>query len=207
MWQGQIIVVSAPSGAGKTSLVRAVVELLPEIKISTSYTTREPRPGEIDGVHYNFISVDEFHCMITDMAFLEYAKVHQHFYGTSKFHVQRQTVEGHDIILEIDYQGANKVKKFFPQALLVFIVPPSMQALSDRLKSRGQDSDEVISQRLLAAKNELRQHDAYDYLIVNEDFDYAKIALASIIQSGHFRCSVQQVAHKSLLNTLLAEEV
>lgn len=207
MWQGQLIVVSAPSGAGKTSLVRYVVDNLPDVKASISYTTRQPRPGEIDGVHYNFVSKKEFQNMIHDMAFLEHAIVHNHLYGTSKFHVQRQLSEGNDVILEIDYQGAQEVKKNFPEAVLVYILPPSLKALSDRLKNRGQDSEAVISGRLAAAKNELQHYDLYDYLVVNEDFDYAKIALASIIQAGHFRCKVQKEAHRNLLEQLLNEEI
>ena len=207
MWQGQLIVVSAPSGAGKTSLVRYIVENLPDIKASVSYTTRPARPGEIDGVHYNFVDDKEFQNMIHDMAFLEHANVHKHMYGTSKFHVQRQISDGKDVILEIDYQGAAAIKKSFPDAVLVYILPPSLKALAERMKSRGQDSDEVIAGRLQAAKNELRHSDIYDYLIVNEDFDYAKIALASIIQAGHFRSTLQKEAHKKLLDELLGESV
>lgn len=207
MWQGQLIVVTAPSGAGKTSLVRYVVETLPEIKASVSYTTRPARPGEIDGVHYNFVDQKEFQNMIHDMAFLEYATVHKHMYGTSKFYVQRQIADGKDVILEIDYQGAATIKKAYPEAVLVFILPPSLKALADRMKKRGQDSKEVIAGRLEAAKSELKHYNLFDYIIVNEDFDYAKIALASIIQAGHFRSSLQKEAHKQLLEKLLGEEV
>lgn len=203
MLQGQLIVIAAPSGAGKTSLVRAVVQKIPDLVVSVSHTTRQAREGELDGVHYHFITRKQFTNMIQDRLLLEHAEVHGEFYGTSKAYVQRHLLNGKDVILEIDCQGAALIKEQFPDAVLIFIFPPSMQALNERLKKRGLDSDAVISGRLMAAKGEMGHADAFDYWIINDCFDYSTMALCHVIQAGHFRRVVQSKANEALIRDLI----
>lgn len=204
---GQLIIVAAPSGAGKTSLVRAVVKKMPDVVVSISHTTRQPRDGEINGIHYHFVDPFQFRTMIQDQTLLEYAQVHNEFYGTSKHFVQRNLMAGRDVILEIDCQGAFQVKQEHPDALLIFILPPSIQALHDRLKKRGKDSDAVIMGRLEVAKKELSCATDFDYLVINDDFDYATLALCSIIQAGHLRVIFQKKVHHTLLTQLTGKEI
>ena len=204
MLQGQLIVVAAPSGAGKTSLVRAVAQKMPNVVVSVSHTTREAREGELDGVHYHFIAKAKFETMIQDRLLLEHAVVHGEFYGTSKAFVQRHLLSGQDVVLEIDYQGAALIKQQFPDVVMVFVFPPSMQALDDRLRGRGQDTDDVIKARLTAARNEMQHADAFDYWIINDDFDYATMALCHVVQASHFRQVVQKKSNEALIGGLMA---
>ncbi len=180
-----LIIVSAPSGAGKTSLINAVLEQDPQIKLSVSTTTRPPRINEIDGVHYNFVSKAKFEEMIQQQEFIEFAQVHQNYYGTSKTWVEQnlRLNDNKDILLEIDWQGATQVKKIFPQAILIFILPPSLEILKQRLTDRHTDSNEVIEYRIKAAIGEMQHCKAFDFVIINENFDLAKQQLLAIIQT------------------------
>ena len=181
---GTLYIISAPSGAGKTSLVHALLERDKQVMVSVSHTTRAKRDGEQDGVHYNFISVETFNQMVEKGVFLEYAQVFDNFYGTSRDWVEARLNEGHDVILEIDWQGARLTRKAFPAATGIFILPPSRQALEERLQGRGQDSDAIIARRMRDAVSEIEHYDEFDYLIVNDDFDTALNELAAIFTAG-----------------------
>jgi guanylate kinase len=185
--QGNLYIVSAPSGAGKTSLLKVLLERDPTLKLSVSHTTRTPRPGEVDGVHYHFVSVDEFMHLAGEGAFLEQAQVFDNFYGTSQVAVQSLLDEGSDVVLEIDWQGARQVRKLFPEAISIFIVPPSVAALRERLGNRGQDDDEVIERRMRDARSELSHYAEYDYLVVNDDFDVAVAELQCIVRAERLK--------------------
>jgi len=180
-----LFILSAPSGAGKTSLLHALMNDAEGVAVSVSHTTRKQRPGEVDGQHYHFVSVDDFQCMIADDAFIEHAQVFDNFYGTSKEAVQRQLDSGTDVILEIDWQGARQVRRLFPDAVSVFIVPPSVDALRERLSSRGQDSDEIIERRMSDALAELSHYDEYDYIIINDQFEKALQDLRCVLHAQH----------------------
>ncbi|WP_116963265.1 guanylate kinase [Fastidiosibacter lacustris] len=172
--QGKVYIVSAPSGAGKTSLLKAFIKNQTNLGICVSHTTRKPRPLEINGVHYHFVSKDVFEQMIKEGAFIEYAQVFDHYYGTSKNAISVLTEKGLDVILEIDWQGATQARENFKSnCVSIFILPPSLSALYERLKKRGQDSDEIIQRRMQDAKNEVSHANEYDYVIVNDDFDEA----------------------------------
>jgi guanylate kinase len=196
--KGVLYIVSAPSGAGKTSLVKALLKTDPTIRMSVSYTTREPRPGETDGRDYHFVSRQRFEMMEADGEFLEHAAVYGNFYGTSKGSISRDLNAGHDILLEIDWQGAAQVKQHFPQAASIFILPPSFSALRTRLKGRGQDSEEVIERRLAAAAHEVAHADEFDYIIVNDDFDHALQDLFAITRSIRLESDRQLERHAAL---------
>lgn len=189
-----LIIVSAPSGAGKTSLINAILEKDPQIKLSISTTTRSPRINEIDGVHYNFVSKTKFEEMIQQQEFIEFAQVHQNYYGTSKTWVEQnlRLNDNKDILLEIDWQGATQVKKIFPQAILIFILPPSLEVLKQRLTDRHTDSAEVIEYRIKAAIGEMQHCNAFDFVIINENFDLAKQQLLTIIQTQRLTYSYQK---------------
>lgn len=178
--QGSLYIVSAPSGAGKTSLLTAVKHQLPDLAVAISHTTRHPRPGEEDGKHYHFVSIEQFQAILDEGDFIEYAQVFGNFYGTSKQSVNQQLALGKQVVLEIDWQGAQQVKKIFPQAISIFILPPSIQELEVRLRSRGQDSNLVIQGRMEQAKNEISHYKEYQYLIINDDLDEAIQALRGI---------------------------
>ncbi|WP_018077857.1 guanylate kinase [Thiobacillus denitrificans] len=180
---GVLYIVSAPSGAGKTSLVKALLKADPAIRLSVSYTTRVPRPGETDGRDYHFVSRERFEAMLAEGEFLEHAEVYGNFYGTSKGVIARDLDAGHDILLEIDWQGAAQVKTHFPQSASIFILPPSFNALRTRLNGRGQDSAEVIERRLAAAAHDVAHAGTFDYIIVNDDFDHALQDLVAITRS------------------------
>lgn len=199
-----LFVVAAPSGAGKTSLVREVVATLPGVVVSVSHTTREPRPQEAHGVDYFFIKPDEFASMVQQNAFLEHAEVFGYYYGTSRQFVTTQLEKGLDVILEIDWQGARQIKALFPEAVTVFILPPSEEALRERLMHRAQDSSAVIERRMLAAKQELSHYAEFDYLFVNERFADAKAVLSAIILARRHRLTQQNQQLVKLLNELLA---
>lgn len=202
--RGTLFTVSAPSGAGKTSLVRALVDSTDHLRVSVSHTTREKRPGEVHGVNYYFVDHAEFTEMLEQDAFLEHAQVFANLYGTSKQWVEDTLNSGTDVILEIDWQGAAQVRRLLPEAVGVFILPPSRTCLHQRLTGRGQDGAAVIEARMAEAKNEMSHYVEADYLIVNDDFDAALNEFKSIVISQRLRLEKQQQRHQSLLTSLLS---
>lgn len=202
---GTLYIFSAPSGAGKTSLVKALLEATPGIVVSVSHTTRKPRPGEQDGVNYHFVDIPAFETMVAQQAFVEHARVFDNYYGTSKAAVEAQLAAGRDVILEIDWQGARQIRAWRTDAVGVFILPPSRQALEARLQGRQTDSAEVIARRMRDAVNEMRHYAEYDYLVVNDDFATALAELQAIIQAQRLRRDRQQQALAGLLPALLAD--
>ena len=201
---GTLYIVSAPSGAGKTSLVKALIDLEPQIRVSVSHTTRAMRPGEVDGENYHFVSREAFVKMIEHGDFLERAEVFGNLYGTSQSYLQQTLDEGHDLILEIDWQGAEQVRKLMPQARSIFILPPSQQALRERLNNRGQDSEEIIDGRMREAVSEMSHYVDYDYLIINDDFALALEDLKAIFHASRLQQKRQQQRFGKLLAELLA---
>jgi guanylate kinase len=197
-----VFIVVAPSGAGKTSLVSALLELHPDLMLSVSYTTRMPRPGETNGREYHFIDRSEFDRRQAAGDFLESAEVHGNFYGTSRRLIAETLANGQDVLLEIDWQGARQVRRAFAQAIGIFIAPPSMQALEDRLRSRGQDSPQIIERRLKAAAGELAHASDCNYLIVNDDFATALAQLSAIVTASRQQFAVQKATHPDLFLTL-----
>lgn len=187
MSQGILYTISAPSGAGKSSLVKALLENTDNLKLSVSHTTRQAREGEIDGVNYNFVSKDDFKQMLVDNLFLEHALIFTNNYGTLKKWLMEQLKQGIDIILEIDWQGAQKVRHFYPEMVSIFILPPSYAALEERLRKRATDSEEVIIERLSGAAEDISHYIEYDYLVVNDDFSQALTDLQCIIKSQSLR--------------------
>jgi guanylate kinase len=187
--KGNLFVVSAPSGAGKTTLCRKICETMPGVKHSVSYTTRLPRPGEIADIHYTFVDEEEFRSMIASGEFVEWAEVHGNFYGTSKKRIEKIINEGQDVILDIDVQGAKQIKEYFTDSVLVFVLPPSMEELEKRLFDRMSDSKEVIEKRLKRAREEIQEYKNYDYVIVNNTLDKALNELASIIVAENVKIS------------------
>ncbi len=201
---GTLYIVSAPSGTGKTSLVNALVRDTNHLKLSISHTTRKPRSKEIDGYNYHFINVDKFKQMDLAGVFMESANVFGNFYGTSQDAVQKMLDEGHDVVLEIDWQGAEQVKSRFPQAISIFILPPSIQALQDRLENRAQDSAEVIQKRMTKAIAELKHFHKADFLVVNDDFEEALKSMKAIIKSNRMTTAKQKVLNHRLINKLIS---
>ncbi|NRP52561.1 MULTISPECIES: guanylate kinase [unclassified Marinobacterium] len=201
--QGFLYIISAPSGAGKTSLVKALLERDERIRVSVSHTTRAARPGEEDGVAYNFVDLTEFDRLIEAGQFLEYAEVFTNKYGTSKGWVESQLAQGIDVILEIDWQGAEIVRQKMPEARSIFILPPSREELLRRLTGRGTDSDEVIAGRMAQAESEMSHYGDFDYLVINDQFDTALDQLAAIFTANRLEMVVQQQAQQSLLAELL----
>jgi guanylate kinase len=202
--RGCLYTVSAPSGAGKTSLVKALVERTPGIRVSVSHTTRAMRPGEVDGVNYHFVDQDKFMAMVNASAFLEHARVFNNFYGTSQQWVEDTLAQGGDVILEIDWQGAQQVRRLVKGTVSVFIAPPSLETLRTRLTGRGQDSPDVIASRMQAAVAEMSHYPEADYLIVNDDFEVALLDLQSIVRAARLALQRQQQLHADLLRELLA---
>lgn len=198
--QGVLYIVSAPSGAGKTSLVKALLKNDLAIRLSVSYTTRAARPGEVDGRDYHFVDRHRFEQMLAEGEFLEHAEVYGNYYGTSKGSISRDLNAGHDILLEIDWQGADQVKDHFPQSASIFILPPSFSALRTRLKGRGQDSDEIIERRLAAAAHDVAHAEAFDYIMVNDDFDHALLDLVAITRSVRLEAARQLNRHAALFD-------
>ena len=182
MRKGRLFVVTAPSGAGKTSLIDAVMRDDPSLKISVSYTTRAPRPGEKEGVDYHFVDVPTFRSMERRGELLESAEVHGNHYGTAKRVILDAMAKGEDMILEIDWQGAQQVRRLYPDCVGIFILPPSIEELERRMRSRGQDSEAVIRQRVANAKEELAHAEEFKYAIINKDFETARRELVSIIE-------------------------
>ncbi|MCG8383491.1 MAG: guanylate kinase [Gammaproteobacteria bacterium] len=200
---GTLFNISAPSGAGKTSLVKALMANMPELKLSISHTTRPMRSGEEDGQDYFFIDKATFKKMIAEGAFLEHADVFGNYYGTSQAAVEKQLSLGYDVLLEIDWQGAAQIRERMPHVVSIFILPPSLVALEERLTGRGQDSEEVIARRLSEAINEINHYKDYDYLVINDNFEVALKELAAIVLSQQVRMERQQHVYKSLIQTLL----
>ncbi|MEY4591191.1 MAG: hypothetical protein RIR18_86 [Pseudomonadota bacterium] len=199
---GQLFIVAAPSGAGKTTLVKRLLAVDP-VRLSVSHTTRPPREGEVDGVAYHFIGVDTFKAKISDDEFLEWAEVHGNYYGTSKAWIATELAAGHDVLLEIDWQGATQVRSIFPEAIGVFILPPSMPELTRRLTGRGTDSPAVIERRLAAAQDEMRHVGEFDYVIINDDLELALADLVTVVRASRLQFSAQKYRHAKLFSPLL----
>ncbi|UCJ17959.1 guanylate kinase [Pseudomonas sp. MM211] len=201
---GTLYIISAPSGAGKSSLVKALIESEPHVRVSVSHTTRAMRPGESDGVHYHFVDHAQFTAMLEQNEFLEHAQVFGNYYGTSQRSLEKTLAEGIDLILEIDWQGAQQVRRLMPQSKSIFILPPTLEALRHRLTSRGQDSGEVIEQRMREAVSEMSHYVEYDYIVINDDFSHALSDLKAIFRANQLLQPAQQERHLGLLNELLA---
>ncbi|MBE9548672.1 MAG: guanylate kinase [Proteobacteria bacterium] len=200
---GNLFIVAAPSGAGKSSLVNALLERDTQIALSISTTTRPPRPGESEGEHYHFVSPQSFEASREAGEFLEYARVFDHWYATSRRTIAKTLEQGRDIILEIDWQGARQVKQAFPGAVSIFILPPSLQSLRQRLGKRGQDSAETIARRMRDARCEISHWVEFDYLIINDDFELALSDMASIISAARLSLPYQRIRQRKLLEELL----
>lgn len=206
MSQGKLYILSAPSGAGKSSLISALLKADEGAKrmVSVSHTTRQPRPGEENGVHYHFVSVAEFETLIADGAFLEYAKVFGgNYYGTSLPAIEKNLAEGIDVFLDIDWQGAQQIREKVRSVKSIFILPPSLTELERRLIGRGQDSVEVIADRMAKAVSEISHYNEYDYVIVNDDFEQALADLQAILRAEKLTLSHQLVENQSLITELL----
>lgn len=208
MSKGTLYIVSAPSGAGKSSLINALLETNPtyDMKVSVSHTTRGMRPGEENGVHYNFVSVEEFTDLVEQGAFLEHAEVFSNYYGTSRPWIEQQLHNGIDVFLDIDWQGARQIRKLMPAAKSLFILPPSKEELERRLNTRGQDSEAVIARRMEEARSEISHYNEYDYVIINDDFDVALIDFKAIIRAERLKQDKQTAKHRSMLTALLADQ-
>ncbi|MDR2112727.1 MAG: guanylate kinase [Candidatus Accumulibacter sp.] len=200
---GNLFIVSAPSGAGKTTLVRLLLAGDPRIAASISHTTRAPRPGEENGREYHFIDVPAFQEKIGRNEFLEWAKVHGNYYGTSRRWIEEEMASDRDVLLEIDWQGAQQVRKAFPRAAGIFILPPSMAALAARLSGRGTDSAEVVARRIAAARDEMRHADEFDYVIINDSLPRADADLQVIVKAARLRYANQRQRYTSLFASLL----
>ena len=208
MSQGNLYILSAPSGAGKSSLISALLasDSSTQKMVSVSHTTRTPRPGEVEGVHYYFVSKEEFESLIEQDLFLEYAKVFGgNYYGTSLPAIEENLAKGIDVFLDIDWQGAQQIRKKVPSVKSIFILPPSLPELERRLIGRGQDSGEVIAERMSKAISEISHYDEYDYVIVNDDFEKALKDLQSILQSERLTKDYQQKQNAMLIQQLLAK--
>ena len=206
MYTGTLFIISAPSGAGKSSLIRAYLaqENHHPAKVSISHTTRKPRPGEQQGEHYYFVDNQKFESLIKQNAFVEYAHVFDHYYGTSKAEIEQSLLQGINVFLDIDWQGAEQVRQQMPESKSIFILPPSLKELENRLIKRGQDDAQVISKRMHKAQSEISHFNEYDYVIINDDFDESLIALNAIMTSASLEQSKQAIAHHQLLADLLA---
>lgn len=195
---GLLIVITAPSGAGKSSLIAAALKADPALRLSVSYTTRSPRPGEQDGREYHFVDEKAFLAMLERGEFLESAEVHGNRYGTSEKVITRELAARHDLILEIDWQGAQQVRRLFPDCIGIFILPPSIDELERRMQKRGQDSAEVISRRMAVARDEISHSPEFDYAIINKDFDEASQDLVAIIRTARLGTARQLAQHPEI---------
>jgi len=204
---GTLYIISAPSGAGKTSLVHAVVAMLPDVVVSVSHTTRKMRDGEVDGRDYHYVDEPHFQEMIANDEFLEHASVFGNRYGTSKQQIQDQLLSGKDVILEIDWQGARQIRQLMSGSKSIYILPPSIQALRDRLQNREQDSDDVIESRMREAVSEMMHYAEFDYIVINDDFEQAREELASIFVCNRMLLEHQQQRHEDLLAGLLKPNI
>ncbi len=203
--RGRLFVISAPSGAGKTSLVKALLEREPSLRVSTSHTTRKPRPHEVDGREYFFVSIEQFRDLVARGAFLEHAQVFDNYYGTGRETVERLLAAGTDVVLEIDWQGARQVRAALPECVTIFILPPSRDALEERLTQRRTDSAEVIARRLRDAVDDMRHWSEFDYVVVNDRFDEAVANLASIIDGRGEALRKDRDSIRPLLHELVGE--
>lgn len=201
--KGTLYVISAPSGAGKTSLVKALLEQDNQVRVSVSHTTRGMRPGEENGKDYNFVEMAEFDAMVAQHSFLEWAEVFTNKYGTSRIWVEEQLAAGIDVILEIDWQGAQQVRKLMPECCSVFIMPPSREELHNRLSGRGTDAQDVIDYRMNQAVEEMSHYSEYDYLIINDDFQQALAELQAVFNARRLRLAPQRGRHQAMLDALL----
>ena len=204
---GKLYIISAPSGAGKTSLVKQIVNDVNQLLVSVSHTTRNRREGEGNGKDYFFSTVDTFKEMISEGAFLEHAQVFDNFYGTAKKSVEETLNKGIDVILEIDWQGAQQVRKMMPDSLSIFILPPSIEILQQRLEGRGQDSEEIIQRRMRDAVEEMSHYNEFDYLVVNDDFQQASDEIKSIVLSHRLKKSRQLNVLSPLLDRLIVTKI
>ena len=203
---GNLFIISAPSGAGKTSLVHALLNINPHIDLSVSYTTRAPRTGEQDGKDYHFVSREAFLEMAKRGEFMESAEVYGNHYGTSQIWISQEIAKGRDILLEIDWQGAAQVRQLFPDCISVFILPPSREALKQRLKGRGKDNDAVIAKRMAAVSVDVGHIAEFDYVIINDNLKEALHELDALVLSAKLTCSKQLTRHQSLINQLQKPE-
>lgn len=204
--RGTLFIVAAPSGAGKSSIVNAVLARDPNICLSISFTSRQPRPGERHAEHYHFVSAQEFEAMVAAGDFFEHALVHGDWKGTARQSVEPQLASGKDVLLEIDWQGARQVREKVPDAVSVFILPPSRQALEQRMRNRGQDSEDVIAQRLAAAREEMSHYGEFDFVIVNEHFETAVDEMCAIFLASRVRRDQQVARHSRLITALLVDD-
>jgi guanylate kinase len=195
---GNLYVVAAPSGAGKTTLVRLLLEQEAGVQLSVSFTTRRPRPGEQNGCDYHFVDTAAFQAMIARQEFLEWAEVHGNFYGTSKKWIIERLAPDHDVLLEIDWQGAQQVRSAFPGAIGIFILPPSMEDLTRRLTGRGTDSTDVIARRLATARAEMRHVEEFDYVIINDSLEQALDDLRAVVRASRLTLAAQRARHAGL---------
>lgn len=202
---GTLYIVSAPSGAGKTSLVKALIDQLDSLRVSVSHTTRAMRPGELDGVNYHFVNRESFLDQVQQGDFLEHAEVFGNLYGTSQSAVEKTLAQGYDLILEIDWQGAQQVRRALPQARSIFILPPSREALRDRLTNRGTDDHGVIDKRMALARDEISHYVEYDFLVINDEFATALDDLKAILRSHRLSQSFQQDRYQGILAALLSD--
>ena len=200
---GLLFVVSAASGTGKTSLVKALLDRVTNLHVSVSHTTRGQRPGELDGVHYHFTEKDSFLALVEQGGFIEYAEVFGNYYGTAQATVKEQLAKGHDVLLEIDWQGAQQVRKLFPVSKQIFILPPSQFDLRQRLSNRGTDSVEVIERRLGCAVEDMQQYVNFDYVIINDDFNKALHDLESVIIANRLVITQQASRHQKMISELI----
>lgn len=207
MTSGQLFIISAPSGAGKSSLVKALLERDDAIRLSISHTTRAPRPGELDGVHYHFIDVATFQDKLGRGEFLESAEVYGNYYGTSQSWIEAQMAAGRDILLEIDWQGAAQVRRLMPATITVFILPPSLDELRRRLHARGTDSEETIARRLALAREDMSHAVEFDYVVINDDFQHAVDDLLAIARARRLTIDVQMARHAERLRALLDTDI
>jgi guanylate kinase len=197
---GILFIISAPSGGGKTSLVKALLEAESEVRLSVSYTTRPPRPGEVNGRDYHFLSPGQFERMLEAGEFLESAVIYGYHYGTSRKWIESELARGRDVLLEIDWQGARQVRQVIPEGVSIFVLPPSHEVLEARLKGRAQDSAETITRRLAAAREEIGHVREYDYVIINDDFNRAALDLRSIIRAERLRLPRHIARHGDAIN-------
>ncbi|WP_420934588.1 guanylate kinase [Alteromonas sp. A081] len=205
---GNLFILAAPSGAGKSSLIKALMEkyegdVHSPMQVSVSHTTRQPRPGEVDGVHYHFVSREQFEGLIEQGVFFEYAEVFGNYYGTSRVTIEQTLYRGIDVFLDIDWQGARQVTKLMPDTCGIFILPPSLDVLEQRLNHRGQDSDEVIASRMAKAVDEMSHFNEFGHIIINDDFATALHELEAIVIAQRLRSAKQQIRHQPLFDSLL----
>jgi len=203
---GSLFIVAAPSGGGKTTFIQALIDHTKDIAVSISHTTRSQRPGETEGEDYFFVQDDVFETMVAKDAFVEHATVFEHEYGTSYAQITERLQQGIDVVLDIDWQGAQQIKQRFPTAVSIFIIPPSLTILQERLTQRQQDDSQVIAHRMQCAQAEMQHYAEFDYLIVNDDFSKAAKELAMIVKTERLRTGRQEISQKKLLSFLLASQ-